>query len=949
MPAQNSLRGHLFQSEKINHCIMRKLLPLIGLLLLTLSAAAQKHNVSGIVKDSANNETIVGANVVLKGTTNGAVTGIDGDFTFDFTNGKYTLQVSFVGYTTMLQEIEVSGKPIRLTFLMKSEIVLEEVEVVADIARARQTPVAFSTITPTKIEERLAGQDIPMLLNKTPGVYATQQGGGDGDARITLRGFNQRFVGVLLDGAPVNDMENGWVYWSNWFGLHAVTGSIQIQRGLSASRLALPSVGGTINILTKGIQNKKQITIEQDIDQNGKLTTNLGYASGRLKNGWGITMAGSYKTGNSWLEQTDVDAWFYFFKVDKEWGKHITSFSTFGAPQKHKQRSYKRSIADYDTTLAKDVGVLSSEFPTLVNQGIAYNQHWGLLKRDADVWNSDHSARIIDENAKTVVLNEMENIYYKPQFNLRDVWAANDKLNLNSLFYVSIGTGGAVKPRSSLKNTNLISPSDYEANPGLYTEDQIGQINWQSIYNQNSKPTQSGFGLVYPINPLYSNDQYYSTNYLVFQKNNHKWFGFLSNLDYKLNPSWTISGGVDLRAYRASHYMEVYDLLGGDYAVDKYDITLDYEADSSLAMKRVGDKVYYNNDGLVRWAGVYGLAEYKAAKWTAFLNMTASNTYIKKIDFFKDLESDWYQSPGFTIKTGANYNIDAHNNVFCNIGYISKAREFTSYYLGVSAVFKADSIISNEKIKAFELGYSFTSKKFTLNLNTYYTAWENKAANQVRGKYTNPETGVELDTYGDIPGMNALHMGVELDFTYKVLHNLEIQGLVSVGDWTWNKKIDNLQMYYLDTNEPAYTFGFDATGIHVGDAAQTQLGTSIRYEPIKRLYVEGGLTYFNRYYADFTPEYCTDENGNPVDSWRIPAYSLVEFHAGYRFRVKSLQHLGFTIKLNMLNALNSLYISDATNNDTYIQRPFNTFDARSASVFIGAPRQASVSLKIAID
>ena len=67
--------------------------------------------------------------------------------------------------------------------------ILDEVQVVSDIARSRETPVAFSNISPKKIEEELAGQDIPMILNSTPGVYATQSGGGDGDARISIRGF----------------------------------------------------------------------------------------------------------------------------------------------------------------------------------------------------------------------------------------------------------------------------------------------------------------------------------------------------------------------------------------------------------------------------------------------------------------------------------------------------------------------------------------------------------------------------------------------------------------------------------------------------------------------------------------------------------------------------------------------------------------------------------------
>src|SRR5690554_7098951 len=118
---------------------------------------------------------------------------------------------------------------------------MEEVEVIGQLAVDRKTPVAVSRISAKQITEELGSQELPMVLNSTPGVHATQQGGGDGDARISIRGFNQRNIGVMIDGVPVNDMENGWVYWSNWFGLDQITNQIQVQRGLGATKLAMPS------------------------------------------------------------------------------------------------------------------------------------------------------------------------------------------------------------------------------------------------------------------------------------------------------------------------------------------------------------------------------------------------------------------------------------------------------------------------------------------------------------------------------------------------------------------------------------------------------------------------------------------------------------------------------------------------------------------------------------
>ena len=93
---------------------------------------------------------------------------------------------------------------------------LDEVQVVATQAQERETPVAFAAVSEVKLRETLSNRDLPMILNETPGVYATQKGGGSGDSRINVRGFDQRNVAVPINGVPVNDMENGNVFWSNW-------------------------------------------------------------------------------------------------------------------------------------------------------------------------------------------------------------------------------------------------------------------------------------------------------------------------------------------------------------------------------------------------------------------------------------------------------------------------------------------------------------------------------------------------------------------------------------------------------------------------------------------------------------------------------------------------------------------------------------------------------------
>ena len=96
---------------------------------------------------------------------------------------------------------------------------LEEVIVssrVIDVAKERVTPVAVSTIAAADVLLKVGNLEFPEIMNNTPGVYATKQGGGYGDSRISLRGFTQSNTAFLINGQPVNDMENGWVFWSNW-------------------------------------------------------------------------------------------------------------------------------------------------------------------------------------------------------------------------------------------------------------------------------------------------------------------------------------------------------------------------------------------------------------------------------------------------------------------------------------------------------------------------------------------------------------------------------------------------------------------------------------------------------------------------------------------------------------------------------------------------------------
>lgn len=907
------------------------------LLFLSSLISLAQSEIKGVVKDAASGETIVGASVIIEGGKN-AQTDIDGKFSIAVADGNYTVIISYVGFETQKIKVKVAGKPATISISLTTKT-LNEVEIVSDVAKTRETPVAFSTISTKQLQEELNSRDLAMILNSTPGAYATESGGGSGDARVNIRGFDQRNVAVLVDGVPVNDMENGWVYWSNWDGLGDVTRNMQVQRGLGASKLAIASVGGTMNIITKGIDNKKEIFIKQEVMSDLMYKTSIGFNTGQLKGGWGLTGAVTAKKGDGYIEQTWDEAYSYFLKVQKRMGKHLISLSGSGAPQKHGQRATGLQFANYDRDYAKDVLGVNADSILNASQytdsahgdlGRRYNPHWGYL--DGKPY------------------NERVNYFHKPQINLSHFYTINDKLYLSTVAYASFGSGGGTK----LVNT-------------VYPDKNTGHIDFDALYSSNASN----------INGTYSMVENVSTNIIQSSVNKHNWYGLLSSLNYKIDSAWTTTFGIDGRYYKGLHYKEVYDLLGGDYYENHSDQNQPYgtfpnDPNFQYQMKRVGDKIFTNYEGEVMWGGAFAQAEFKKKSWTAFVTASISETGYKRKDYYKNKDlvladttilqavgfgdvytyngnQYTYTSPeaktsetkrkwylGYTFKAGSNYNINEHQQVFINAGYLKMAPKFDLVF--------TSSNYENPKAKmqevlAVELGYGFHQRIFAANLNLYYTDWQNKPLSE----FPTIRYGSN-DYYYTTDGLHEVHKGIELDFIYKGIKNLDVEGLASIGDWTV-QSAGQVNLYDPNTDALFKTLDFSAKGVHVGDAAQIQLGGSLRYEIIKNLYIKARYTYFTKNYSKYN---LTDlqllvntftgvvTDNRDRESWLMPSYGLLDVFAGYNFK---LWKLNMNVNGGVTNLLNTIYIADAQNN--------YTFDARSATGYIGMGTRFNLGLKIA--
>lgn len=858
-------------------------------ILIGSSSAIAQSTVIGKVVDE-NDAPLIGATVIVPGTSTGTGTDAAGNFSLKVDAGTQSVEISFIGYVTETREIKGGGRIDLGTIVLKTDAVtLQDVIVSQSVAVQRKTPVAVSTVTADEITYKLGGQEFPEILKSTPGVYVTKDGGGFGDAKINMRGFQSANVAVMVNGVPVNDMEWGGVYWSNWAGLSDVTRSMQTQRGLGASKISAPSVGGSVNIVTNGIDAKKGGTFSFGVGNDGLYNLSLSLSTGLTKNGWAMSILAAKRWGDGYIQGTNFEGYNWFVNISKRINdRHQLSLTAFGAPQKHGQRN------------ALNDGLTIAEWQKAKNF---------MGEKDMYRYNASYG---FDKNGKQRYSSFNE--YHKPQISLNHQWQIDYKSSLSTALYMSIGRGSGYSgqgrtsaDRNAWKGTNYGILNTTFRNPdGTFAYDKIQELNAASIDGSRMVMSKSN--------------------------NNHMWYGLLSTYTNQITPSLELSAGVDVRYYIGEHNNEIIDLYDGKYFIDD-NSRRNVKASDNIAAAdptwqyeklQVGDKVYRDYDGHVHQEGVFAQLEWTRNKLNAFVSGSISNTGYWRYDrFYYDAahaESDHVNFLGYTIKGGANYNITDKHNVFANLGYISRAPFFSGgafLQSTTSNVTNPDPL--NERVFSAELGYGFRSGIFTANLNAYYTLWMDKSfvrsTQMSNGDYARINLG----------GVDARHMGIELDFSLRPTRWMDITGMLSLGNWIWDS---NTKGYIYDSQGQPMTAALDGTvasgimaddhawlflkqkGIKVGGSAQTTGAIGMTMRPMKGLRVSADWNAYGNNYADFWLG--SGLNGNQTievkDPWRIPWGHQLDLSASYRFKIGNIFA---TIYGNVNNVYNYNYIMDA--------------------------------------
>ena len=850
---------------------------------LFLSAASfAQGTISGAVTDADLGGPLSGANVIEDGTTNGAISDFDGNFSLNVSSNSGTVTISYLGYTSKSVSFTLSNGSANIgsITLMVDADSLEEVVIIGtgviDMAADRKTPVAVSTITATEIQSKVVGNvEISEAVKSTPSAFISGDT-GFGDSQLFLRGFDQTNIGVLLNGQPVNGMEDGRVYWSNWAGIADIANAVQVQRGLGSSKLAISSVGGTMNIVMKTTEKERGGFVRFLGANDSYFKGTASYDSGLGENGWAFSVLLDYwQAHRKWARGTFGAGQNYFFSVGyKPNDNHSFNLLLTGAPQLHGQKWSQSS-----DVIAADP---------------KYNQHWGYT---ADGYDFQREG----------IESERTNFYHKPIMNLNWDWNISEDTDLSSVLYASWGRGGGTGPRGN----GRVRTDDPDGDGPLG-----GQIDFAGILDNNALV---GVGGDYGAE--------YGAGYIRrASMNNHQWYGFITNLNHDFSDRFSVNVGADIRMYTGDHFRQVADFYGltgwsndrddGATVTESFDInpikTLFDFADE-------GQRIDYDYSEDIAYQGGFGQLEYSDGKFSIFAQGSySSQSYQRDGRMGTDTgKSEKVTKTGYNIKGGVSYTIAEKNTIFLNAGYYSRQPFLDNIFVDIrdsNELIEPD--VENEIIRSFEAGYHVKCDDFSASFNAYVTDWSNR----VILSSDIDENGTPEDDTDDIflnifeRGVRQYHTGAELEFKYRAFEWLKLQGYISGGSWVYKGKT-RFDVYDDDSGELLLSLdGVDRSGISVSTAPQFSTGLSAIAYICEGLSADGSINYRANH-----NEY-TDLN-TTVNSDVLAPFSLTDLGMTYKFK---LGGQGLTFRANVYNVFDEVRInqSDAfgyytTNGRTY--------------------------------
>jgi len=947
---------------------MNKAIRLLLLASMLTAVLYAQGTIRGKVTDAGNSQPLPSVNISVIGTSMGTVTNENGEFSINVNDGAYTLKASALGYAAIQKQVTVSGGEAVVNFSM-SESAIQVGEVIVEVNRAkdRETPVAFTNINKEKIEERIYGQDAPLLLKGTPGLYAfSTDGVGNGEAKLFVRGFNQNYVQVLINGIPTNDPESNSVYWSNWGSVSSAAASVQVQRGAGSSLYGAGSFGGSFNIVTGEAKPRASYGANFSLGDPVNTMYGVDLNTGLIDDMYAFSFRFDRKVGEGNRLGARYEGYNYYFSgslfLNEQQSLKVV---LHGAPQEHGY-SFSNDISyfkyfDFKANSAPWLPINAvNGLPANPNDGLA---NYGL---------KDGRRELVTDDYVTLSHNH----FHKPQAELHYNHEFDKTTALRATFFYSMGRGGG----SSLNSAGNV-PNNLRAADGSITNPKVAD----TLYLKNA----------------YQRDSY----------SMHQQWGILSNYEFQPMENLKLTTGIEYRSWSADHpghYTNLYgkssitaqqyglrDSTGGssstslsfrrrtyqgdisqesDMAIFGWELSTTDPTYRSQYRNYLGETPQYTLFANATYTvmenlSLSGTLQYVWYKYTLKENMPSENAIGKRLSFAEKAArglgqdaskegptangkflmaeyassssgtiTNWYEfelvnaerSRGFIQpKIGANYNVNENINVFGNYSHVERFVDLGVYYNQGRLNPDAKDEISNQ----YEIGVGWTSEEFVSKFNIYTMTWDNKSA-RIADQSQAGQPGYDRNGNKTILVGTADYQGVEFEISSKlgvfaeVLTGLEVRGSATISSNKWTSILNEAKI--LGGKRAVFNSGGrNALGntdtlfvdelkdTHVGGPPQTMGSVGFTYR-WSDFFVGLDANYYDDHYGLDGDTYIrVDGTWNPAKTTftyevdqKLPSRTVLDVQAGYKFGYAGINGM---ISGQILNLFDKEYLADVDN------------------------------------
>lgn len=385
---------------------MRKMLLMVWIFTMPVFAFPQ-FVISGKVTDAQSGESLPGAHVILKNSYSNAVSDQSGGYALrNLSRSSYQIEVSFLGYETNYQALELTGDA-EINFPLKRKAIMEDEVVITATRAGINAPKTYEEVSQKQIEEKNLGKDLPVLLEATPGAVVTSDAGaGIGYSGIRIRGTDMTRINFTVNGIPLNDPESQSVFWVNMPDFATSVDNIQVQRGVGTSTNGAAAFGASVNIQTQKLQADPYATYSSSAGSFNTFKNSLSFGSGLIDGRFTLDGRLSKITSDGYIDRASSDLKSFFVSGGYYGEKTIVKLNVFSGQEETYQAWY---------------GVPGDSLET----NRTYNP----------------AGEYVDKDGEIKYYDKQTDNYQQDHFQLMLSQAINRKLNLNAAFFYVRGFG----------------------------------------------------------------------------------------------------------------------------------------------------------------------------------------------------------------------------------------------------------------------------------------------------------------------------------------------------------------------------------------------------------------------------------------------------------------------------------------------------------------------------